>query len=685
MRLKTVAAAMLAGISAISLSACATANADTPAPVAEAPAPASSPQIGSFGFDLTGKDTSVAPGDDFYAFANATWARNTPIPADKSNYGMFTLLADLSQERTRAILDEARVDAGSRIGRAYASYLDEARVEALGMAPIQPWLNRVRGLQDRSAYVALAAEADRAGIGGLFGGYVGQDDRAPENYIFTMGQGGIGMPDREFYLGTSERFERVRAAYLVHLEAMLTLAGEADAATRARAIMDFETEIARVHWNRVDSTDATKTYNKLTIAQLEESAPGFDFSAYLQGIGANQNDVIVNQPSAFTGIARLFASAPMQVLRDQMIVRSLSAYDEGLPRAVGDADFAFYGTALTGTPQRQERGKRATDFTSRILADEVSQVYVARHFPPATKAAMDQLVTNVVAAMGRRLETVSWMQPETRERARTKLANFTTKIGYPDQWRSYDGLDIRADDLFGNMWRSNRFEHDYQLGKLGQPLRRWEWFMTPMTVNAYANFGMNEIVFPAAILQPPFFDPHADPAINYGGIGAVIGHEISHHFDDQGAKYDENGRLADWWTPQDVAAFEAAGRRLIEQYNAYEVLGERINGELTLGENIADLAGLSIAYDAYRTSLGGREAPVIDGLTGDQRFFLGWAQVWRRNHRDADMLQRLTTGPHSPSAQRVWVMRNLDQWYDAYGIAPGQRLYLAPDERVRIW
>ncbi len=685
MRLKTVAAAMLAGISAYSLSACTTASVDAPSTVADAPAPAAGAQIGSFGFDMTGKDTSVAPGDDFYAFANGTWARNTPIPEDKSNFGMFTLLADLSQERTRAILDEVRNDAGSRIGSAYASYLDEARVEALGMAPIQPWLNRVRALQDRSAYVVLAAEADRAGIGGLFGGYVGQDDRAPENYIFTMGQGGIGMPDREFYLGTTERFERVRAAYLVHLEAMLVLAGESDAAARARAIMDFETEIARVHWNRVDSTDATKTYNKLTVAQLEESAPGFDFSTYLRGLGATQNDVIVNQPSAFTGIVRLFAAAPMQVLRDQMIVRSLSAYDEGLPRAVGDADFAFYGIALTGTPQRQERGKRATDFTSRILADEVSQVYVARHFPPATKAAMDQLVTNVVAAMGRRLETVSWMQPETRARARTKLANFTTKIGYPDQWRSYDGLEIRADDLFGNMWRSNRFEHDYQLGKLGQPLRRWEWFMTPMTVNAYANFGMNEIVFPAAILQPPFFDPYADPAINYGGIGAVIGHEISHHFDDQGAKYDENGRLADWWTPQDVAAFEAAGRRLIEQYNAYEVLGERINGELTLGENIADLAGLSIAYDAYRTSLGGREAPVIDGLTGDQRFFLGWAQVWRRNHRDADMLQRLTTGAHSPSTQRVWVMRNLDQWYDAYGIAPGQRLYLAPDERVRIW
>ena len=685
---------LLAGLSALTLVSCSTTGEEIAAapaapveaaPAAPAPAPAPRPAIGSFGFDLAGMDRSVAPGEDFYQFANGTWARNTPIPADRSNYGMFAVLDELSQARTRAILEEARGDANSRIGRAFASYMDEARVEQLGMAPIQPWLTRVRALATRADYVTLLAEADRAGIGGIFGGYVGQDDRAPENYIFIMGQGGIGMPDREFYLGTTERFQRVRAAYLTHLEAMLTLAGESNAAARARALMAFETEVARVHWNRVDSTDATKTYNKYTIAQLARIAPGFDFAAYLRGVGVTQNEVIVSQPSAFTGIARLVSRAPLQVLRDQMIVRSLSAYEGVLPRAVGDADFAFYGTALTGTPQRQERWKRATDFTTDVLGDEVSQAYVARHFPPATKAAMDELVRNVVAAMGRRLDTVPWMQPETRARARAKLANFTTKIGYPDRWRSYDGLDIRADDLFGNMWRSNRFEHDYQLAKLGTPLRRWEWFMTPMTVNAYANFGMNEIVFPAAILQPPFFDPNADPAINYGGIGAVIGHEISHHFDDQGAKYDENGRLADWWTPQDVAAFEAAGRRLIEQYNAYEVLGERINGELTLGENIADLAGLSIAYDAYRTSLGGREAPVIDGMTGDQRFFLGWAQVWRRNHRDADLLQRLTTGAHSPSVQRVWVMRNLDQWYDAFAVQPGAYLYLAPNDRVRIW
>jgi putative endopeptidase len=688
------AASVLTGISAIALASCSTTGAEpqsaaapqaAAAPVAQ-PAPAAPrPTIGSFGFDLSGMDRAVAPGDDFYAFSNGTWARNTSIPADKSNYGMFTALSDLSLERTRAILDSARGDASSRIGRAYASYMDEAGVEARGLSPIQPWLTRVRGLTSRSGLAALYAEADRAGIPGLFGGYVGQDDRAPENYIFTMGQGGIGMPDRDYYLENTERYQRIRTAYVTHLESMLTLAGETNVAPRARAILAFETDIARAHWNRIDSSDATKTYNKFSLAQLARIAPGFDFATFLRGVGANQNEVIVNQPSAFTGIARLASRAPLQVLRDQLIVRSLSAYEDVLPRSVGDADFAFYGTALSGTPQREDRWKRGVQFTTAILGDELSQTYVARHFPPATKAAIDELVRNVVSAMGRRIDAVPWMQPETRRRARAKLANFTTKIGYPDQWRSYDGLEIRADDLFGNRWRASEFNHQYQLAKLGTPLRRWEWFMTPMTVNAYANFGMNEIVFPAAILQPPFFDPNADPAINYGGIGAVIGHEISHHFDDQGAKYDENGRLADWWTPQDVAAFEAAGRRLIEQYGAYEVLGERINGEFTLGENIGDLAGLSVAYDAYRASLGGREAPVIDGMTGDQRFFLGWAQVWRRNYRDANLLQRLTTDPHSPSIQRVWVARNLDAWYDAYNVQPGQRLYLSPQDRVRIW
>ena len=682
-------ASLLAGLSALALNACSTpatvASAEAPA-AAPAPAPGPRAELGSFGFDLAGMDRTVAAGDDFYAFANGNWARTTVIPDDKSNYGMFTRLADVSLERTRAILDAARGNADSRIGRAYASYLDEAAVEARGLAPIQPWLTRVRALNDRADYAALVAEADRAGIGHMFGGYVGQDDRAPENYIFTMAQGGLGMPDRDYYLEETDRFRSLRAAYLTHLERMLTLAGESNAAQRAQALMAFETDIARVHWNRVDSSDATKTYNKYTVVQLQRIAPGFDFAGYLRGIGVTQADVLVNQPSAFTGIARLVSRAPLQVLRDALIVRSLSAYEDVLPRAVSEADFAFYGTALSGTPQQEPRWKRAVRFTESVLGDELSQEYVARHFPPESKAAIDELVANVVAAMGRRIDNLAWMQPETRVRARAKLANFTTKIGYPDQWRSYDGLDTRADDLFGNRWRSAQFEHAYQTGKLGGPVRRWEWFMTPMEVNAYANFGMNEIVFPAAILQPPFFDPHADAAINYGGIGAVIGHEISHHFDDQGSKYDENGRLSDWWTPADVTAFEAAGRRLIEQYNRYEVLpGERINGEFTLGENIGDLAGLAIAYDAYRASLGGREAPVIDGMTGDQRFFLGWAQVWRRNYREANLSQRLTTDPHSPSIQRTWVVRNLDPWYDAYGVQTGARLYLAPQERVRIW
>ncbi|MGH6633989.1 MAG: M13 family metallopeptidase, partial [Sphingopyxis sp.] len=346
----------------------------------------------------------------------------------------------------------------------------------------------------------------------------------------------------------------------------------------------------------------------------------------------------------------------------------------------------FYGTALSGTPQMQERWKRAVDFTTNNMGEAVGKDYVAKYFPPETKAAMDVLVKNVLATLDTRIGGLTWMQPGTKVKAKKKLANFTTKIGYPDRWKDYSKLEIRADDLFGNQLRANQFAHDDNVSRLGQPIRRWEWGMTPMEVNAYANFGMNEIVFPAAILQPPFFDPHADAAVNYGGIGAVIGHEVSHHFDDQGAKYDETGKLADWWTPADVAAFEAAGKALIAQYDASEVLpGEKLDGTFTLGENIGDLAGLTIAYDAYKKSLGGKEAPEIDGLTGDQRFFLGWAQVWRRNYREQNLSQRITTDPHSPSIQRTWVSRNLDPWYKAYQIKQGQKLYLEPKDRVRIW
>lgn len=646
---------------------------------------AAKPVIGDFGFDQAGMDKSVQPGDDFYAYANGTWAKNTQIPADKSNYGMFTALNDLSQTRTREILDAAKGDPDSMIGRAYASYLDSATVEAKGLAPIQPWLNKIRSVE-KPGLAALLAEADRSGVSHFFGGYVGQDDKNPDAYIYIIFQGGIGMPDRDFYLKDNERNTALQAAYLKHLENVLTLAGETGAAARAKAIYDFEKQVAMVHWDKNDSSDATKAYNKMTVAELAKTAPGFDWLTFIRGIGVQEDSLIVSQPSAFTGEAKLLAEAPIAVVRDMLIVRSLDSFSGVLPDAVAQETFSFYSTALSGTPQMEERWKRAVDFTTGNLGDAVGKDYVAKYFPPETKAAMDTLVKNVLDAMGRRIDGLTWMQPQTKVKAREKLANFTTKIGYPDQWKDYSKLEIRADDLFGNALRSNQFAHDDNIGHLGGPIRRWEWFMTPMTINAYANFGMNEIVFPAAILQPPFFDPHADPAVNYGGIGAVIGHEVSHHFDDQGAKYDETGKLADWWTAEDVEAFEAAGEALIAQYNAYEVLpGEHLDGKFTLGENIGDLAGLTVAYDAYKASLGGKEAPVIDGLTGDQRFFLGWAQVWRRNYREQNLSQRITTDPHSPSIQRTWVSRNLDPWYKAYQIKEGQKLYLAPKDRVRIW
>ncbi len=676
-------AALLTTTAALLLAGCAA----SPAPEAPAvaAAPAAKPQLGTFGFDAAGMDTAVAPGDDFYAFANGTWTRTTAIPADRSNYGMFTALDDLSKERTRLILEEAKNDPSSKIGRAYAAFLDEAAVEARGLAPIQPWLNKIRAT-DKAGMPALMAEADRNGVGHLFGGFVGQDDKNPDVYIYTMFQGGIGMPDRDYYLKDSERFRTLRAAYVQHVENILTLAGERDVKPRAAALYALEAKIAEVHWDKNDSSDATKVYNKMTLAELVKAAPGFDFVTLVRGLGVNEDSLLVSQPSAFTGIAKIYVDAPVGVLRDLLLVRSLDSFSGFLPDAVAKESFSFYGTALSGTPELQVRWKRAVDFTTANLGEAVGQDYVAKYFPPETKAAMDGLVKNVLAAMGRRIDNLAWMQPATKVKARQKLANFTTKIGYPDRWKDYSALDMRADDLFGNALRARQFALDDNISRLGGPIRRWEWGMTPMTVNAYANFSMNEIVFPAAILQPPFFDVNADPAINYGGIGAVIGHEISHHFDDQGAKYDENGRLADWWTPADVAAFEKAGKALVAQYAAYEALpGEFLDGTLTLGENIGDLAGLSVAYDAYKASLGGKPAPVIDGMTGDQRFFLGWAQVWRRNYREAALSRQITNGPHSPSIQRAWVMRNLDAWYDAYQVKPGQKLYLAPDARVRIW
>ena len=672
--------------SALALTA-AIAHAQQPAPSTATPAPATAkPTYGSYGFDAAGMDPSVKPGDDFYLHANGTWAKNTPIPADKSNYGAFNTLDELSRARTRAILETAKDDPDSKIGAAYASYLDTAAVEAKGLAPIKPWLGEIKGVKDKAGYALVAAKAARAGISGPFRFYVGQDDKDPETYILSMSQGGLGLPDRDFYLDEKPEMAKIRAAYVAHLENMLTLAGESDAKARAAALMAFETEIAKVHWTQIDSRDADKTYNKLTLAALQKAAPGFDFAAYFKANGLTPTELLVAQPSAITGEAALIAKAPIGVLKDALLLRSLHAYADKLPDSIANADFAFYGTTLSGTPEREARWKRGVDFLKDSLGEEVGKVYVAQYFPPETKAAMDVLVKNVLAAMGRRIDGLPWMSDTAKARAHKKLAAFTPKIGYPDKWRDYTGLTIQRDDLLGNAMRANQFDFDYNIGKLGKPIYRWEWGMTPMEINAYANFGMVEIVFPAAILQPPFFDPHADPAVNYGGIGAVIGHELSHHFDDQGAKYDETGKLNQWWTEADVAKFKGLTDKLVKQYDAYEPFpGVHVKGAFTLGENIGDLGGLAVALDAYHASLGGKPAPVIDGMTGDQRFFLGWAQVWRRNYREANLRQRLVTDPHAPSQYRADIVRNFDAWYDAFKPAPDGKLSLKPEDRVKIW
>jgi putative endopeptidase len=675
---------LCAAATALALSASGV-RADDAAPVASTPS-SSKPTYGSYGFDATGVDPAVKPGDDFYLHANGVWAKNTPIPADKSNYGAFNTLDDLSRTRTRGILEAAKGDPSSKIGAAYASYLDEAAVEAKGLAPIKPWLDEIKAVKDKASYGTLVAKAARAGVTGPFSHYVGQDDKDPETYILSMSQGGLGLPDRDYYLQPDEKMAAIRTAYVAHLEKMFTLAGEADAKARAAALMALETEIAKVHWTQIDSRDADKIYNKMTLAQLQQTAPGFDFAAYFGANGIRPASLLVAQPTAVTGIAALIARTPLPVLKDALLQRSLHAYADYLPAAVADADFAFYGTTLSGTPEREARWKRGVDFLKNSLGEEVGKHYVAQYFPPETKAAMDILVKNVLAAMGRRIDGLGWMSDTAKARARRKLAAFTPKIGYPDKWRDYGGLAIKGDDLLGNARRSNQFDYDFNVGKLGKPVDRGEWFMTPMEINAYANFGMVEIVFPAAILQPPFFDPHADPAVNYGGIGAVIGHELSHHFDDQGAKYDETGKLSQWWTDADVAAFKGLTDKLVAQYDAYEPFpGAHVKGAFTLGENIGDLAGLSVALDAYHASLGGKPAPVIDGTTGDQRFFLGWAQVWRRNYREANLRQRLVTDPHAPSQYRADIVRNFDAWYDAFKPAPDGKISLSPKDRVKIW
>lgn len=691
---------LLASAATLALSACASTTRTTEAPaapaaVAAAPAPAApKPQIGAWGFDLAGMDRATAPGDDWVKFANGGYLAALEIPADRSNYGMFTKLRDQSQEQTRKIIEAAAAaggapgSTGQKVGDYFASFMDEAAIEAKGLAPIQPELDRIAALRTPRDVARAFGEDNRYGIDVPIGVGVIQDLKDNSKHSVYIGQGGLGMPDRDYYLDDSNpKFVETRAKYQAHLAKMMSLAGIDDAETRGKRVYELEKRIAQVHWTRVQQRQIDKLYNPATMAELGRRYPGFDWSAYLAGAGIPaQEQVVVTNPSAIAGIAKLVATVPVQTWRDYLTVHALKSAAPVLPKAFVDENFAFNGTTLSGQPQIQPRWKRGVDAVNGAMGEAVGELYVAKYFPPEAKAKADELVKNIIAAMDKRLAELTWMAPETKAKARIKLAAFTPKIGYPDKWRDYSALEIVKGDAYGNARRAAAFEYQRNVDKLGKPVDRGEWQMTPMTVNAYANPLLNEIVFPAAILQPPFFDANADPAVNYGGIGMVIGHEISHHFDDQGRKFDPQGNLTDWWTAEDVTRFKALTDKVVAQYAAYEPLpGRKVNGELTLGENMADLAGITIAYDAYRMSLAGKEDRVIDGLTGDQRFFLGSAQIWRQKYREAALQQQLTTDPHTAGHFRPYVVRNLDAWYAAWGAKPGEKLYLAPAERVKVW
>ncbi|MCP3144525.1 M13 family metallopeptidase [Pyxidicoccus xibeiensis] len=710
-RFPGTARGVVAACASALLSSCASAPAEKPAtpPAAEspapaataAPAPAAKPTYGTFGFDSDGMDRSVKPGDSFYRYANGGWMDKTEIPADQTRYGMFTALAEQADQRTRALIEaQAQAPEGSEARKAgdfFASFMDEAAIEAKGVAPLQPELARIEKLANRRALSSelgslLRTDVDALNTGGvnterLFGLWVAEDLNDPSRYATYLLQGGLGLPDRDYYLADNPRFKEVRQAYQQHIANMLRLAGVSQPEARAARVFELEKKIAQAHWPQVDTRDITKTNNPWPRAEFAKRAPGMDWNAYFTAAGlAQQQEVLVWQPSALTGISKLVGSEPLQAWKDYLSFHAIARSAAFLPKAFVEESFAFNGKTLSGAQKLRERWKRGINLTNAAMGEAVGKLYVEKYFPPETKKAADDMVRNIVTAFGHRIDNLPWMSPETKAKAREKLGTLQTSIGHPEKWRDYSGLEVIRGDAFGNAERATLFDLKRNLGKLGKPVDRKEWFMVPQVVNALNSPQQNSIIFPAAILQPPFFDANADPAVNYGGIGSVIGHEIAHSFDDVGAQFDSRGKLANWWTKEDADRFKAAGKALSAQYSAYKPLPDAsVNGDLTLGENIADVAGVAVAYDGYRLSLGGNPAPVLDGFTGDQRFFLGFAQVWRNKYREPTLRRMLLTDGHSPGEYRASTVRNQDAWYQAFDVAPGQALFLTPEQRVRMW
>jgi predicted metalloendopeptidase len=651
--------------------------------------------------DVTAMDKSVAPGDDFFAFANGAWLKATPIPPDKASYGVGTILADETRKHLVALIKETAaessksVDAG-KIGEFYASFMDEAGIEAKGIEPLKPQLEKITAIADRRALARVIGSTLRADVDALnntnfqtenlLGVWITQGLDDPEHSFPYLLQGGLGMPDRDYYLSDDPKMADLRKQYQAHVAAMLKLAGLSDAPARANRVFALEKKIAGAHATRVESEEV-RNATKWKKDELASKAPGLDWPTLLEA--AHLNDVpvfFIWHPKAVTGLSALAASEPLDAWKDWLAFHTIERAADFLPKAFVEEHFAFHGKALHGTPQLRERWQRGVDFTSTALGEAVGKLYVERYFPAATKAKVKAMADDLKKAFRGRIDSLTWMAPATKAKAKEKLATLIVGVGYPDRWQDYTALEIVKGDALGNWQRAELFKYQRQRAKLHQPVDRNEWWMTPQTVNAVNLPLQNALNFPAAILQPPFFDPAVDAAQNYGSMGATIGHEISHSFDDQGSQFDAQGRLADWWTKEDFDHFKAAGEALAKQFDAYRPFPDlAVNGQQTLSENIADLAGLAVALEAYHLSLEGKPAPVRDGFTGDQRFFIAYAQSWREKHREAALRNMVATDGHAPEQYRAATVRNLDAWYAAFPVTPNQKMYLAPKNRVRIW
>ena len=691
MLIRFVAMASAAALTAAVLAACA---APAPKPATPAPAPVVAPPPLKSGLDLTGFDRSVRVQDDLYRFVGGNWLAKTPIPPDRSSYGSFTILDDQAREEVKQLIvaasTQANRPAGSdaqKVGDFYLAYMDTNRVESLGLTPLKDELARIDAISTPRDVARYIGHSQRIGVAQPFAWISQPDNKNSAVYLGGLYQNGLTMPDRDYYLSPDEKYAAFRAKFVEYVEQMLARAGERNAKSAALRIAALETRLANDQWTKVQNRDPVKTYNPMTLPEYQKLAPGFDWLAFFEGMGAPVQSLDINQPPFIKGIAQLVKTVPVSDWRVYFKFHLLNDYAPGLSAQFADLAFGFNEKTLNGVQEQKPRWRRAVDSMDRNIGELIGRMFVESHFGAEAKAKMLELVGNIIKAFDSSIDSLEWMTPATRLEAKTKLSKITVRIGYPDKWKDYSALTVRADDLIGNLLRSSEHRINRLITRTGGPVDKGEWNMTPQTVNASYNPSKNEITFPAAILRWPFYDKNVDPAVNYGGIGSVIGHEISHGFDDSGRQYDGDGNLRDWWTAEDGAKFKERAGALSKQFSGYSVLdGRHLNGDLTLGENIGDLSGMAVAFKAYKLSLNGQPAPEIDGFTGDQRFFLGWAQVWRRNYRDAELLKRLVTDPHSPSEFRAnGPSSNIDAFYDAFGVKSTDLMYRPPAERVKIW